>query len=403
MVGFFKRLFSADYRAALSAEAAGDLELAAQRYALAGHHDSAARMHLLRAQRLESLVGRIEALRDALHWAEEGSDLRRSACGQLGRALLSRARAEGIATERDRTRVREAAGLLAEAREWGEAGEAWESIGDDQKAADAYSRGGLVDRLEATLARDNKRTERERTVRDAYRNYELHMRGGDRDAARKALEECVAAAEHKAEYRRLLDELESRLITGGRVVLRPRSRPRIVVAGQKSVLLGRDGLCDLVLRSGGVSRRHARIDVGAPDASSSRFSLADEGSRNGTLVGGMRIEGAVPLLGRGRFALGDVYELEYEVSGTPPQLALRVARGFDQGATLVVGGEGESISLVEIAELPLTVDFRHGRPYCASSAADETALRFNGERCVGTTQLIRGDQIVVAGVEVEVE
>jgi len=404
-MSFLKRLFSADYRAALSAEAAGDLELAAQRYALAGHHEAAARMHVARAERAEAPADEIEALRDALHWAEDGGPLRRKACAALGRALLSRSRAEGVATERDRERVREAARLLAEADEWQAAGEAWESIGRDQEAASAYKHGGLVERLEKTLARDSERSDRERSLRDAFRNYELHMRAGDRDAARDDLRECVEIAEKSAEYRRLLDELESRLITGGRVVLRPRNRPRIVIAGSAKILIGRDGLCDLVLRSGGVSRRHAEVRVAGADAEPSRFSLRDAGSRNGTLVGGMPISGSVPLIGDGRFALGEVYEIEYRVSGSPPRLCLRVVRGFDQGALLLAGGEKESLSLSEPAEIPLTVELRNGRPYCEPERADGEAhdvIRLNGEAARGPTQLIHGDQLVVAGVEIEV-
>ncbi|HTM19458.1 MAG TPA: hypothetical protein VL172_03090, partial [Kofleriaceae bacterium] len=101
-MGFFKRLFSADYRAAVAAEAAGDLELAAERYALAGYHDAAARMHMARAERAASHAEKVTALRDALHWASEDGDLRRPAARTLGEALLARARAEGVATERDR-------------------------------------------------------------------------------------------------------------------------------------------------------------------------------------------------------------------------------------------------------------------------------------------------------------
>ena len=46
-----RRMFSADYRAAVAAEAAGDVELAAERYALAGEYAGAVRMHLARAAR----------------------------------------------------------------------------------------------------------------------------------------------------------------------------------------------------------------------------------------------------------------------------------------------------------------------------------------------------------------
>ena len=50
-VSFLRRMFSADYRAAVAAEAAGNVDLAAERYALAGEHEGAVRMHLARAAR----------------------------------------------------------------------------------------------------------------------------------------------------------------------------------------------------------------------------------------------------------------------------------------------------------------------------------------------------------------
>src|SRR5688572_33268759 len=92
-VGFFRRLFSADFRAALAAEAAGDLEVAAERYAVAGHRDAAVRVHLARARRADNRNDEIAALRDALHWAPAEGDSRKQAARALGEALLARCRA----------------------------------------------------------------------------------------------------------------------------------------------------------------------------------------------------------------------------------------------------------------------------------------------------------------------
>jgi DNA-binding winged helix-turn-helix (wHTH) protein len=63
-------------------------------------------------------------------------------------------------------------------------------------------------------------------------------------------------------------------------------------------LLGRDEECLVRSRSVRVSRRHARITVRG-----GRAVLEDLGSRNGTLVGGRRIEGPVEL------AAGDAIEV----------------------------------------------------------------------------------------------
>lgn len=400
-MSFWKRLFSADYRAAVSAEAAGQLEQAAEHYVLAGEPAEAARVHLARAERADSRSAEIDALRDALHWAGAHAALRARIQRSLGRVLLARARDEGIATSRDHQRVREAAELLAAGGDFGAAGEALESIGDTQGAARAYSRGGLVERMETLMTRDEERHSRERAVREAFANYELHMRLGDRDAARDELRRCVQAAARTAEYRRLLDELESRLITGGRVALRRRGEPTLTGVAVGAVVLGRDPLCELPLRAGGVSRRHAEIAVGGPDQAP-RFHLRDLGSRNGTLMGGLPVDGSMPLDGAGSFDLGDQCRVEFEVRGTPPCLRLRVASGLDQGQVLVAAGEGEVIALADMAGLPLRLWFRDGRPLMAASAAGVRLILDRESIAHGHVQLVHGDTLAVDGIEVEV-
>lgn len=394
-MAFFKRLFSSDYRAAVAAEASGDLELAAERYALAGQNEAAARVHLARAERARSRAGEIDALRDALHWAPAEGDWRRRAARALGEALLARARAEAVATERDRDRVREAATLLIEAGAYREAGEAYESIGDDRGAARAFEHGGLVDRMEEALRRDEERHDRARRERELFADYELARAGGDRDGAVSALRRCVEIGADRSEYRRLLDELESRLLTGGRVALRSRGRDALTLCGAGALTLGRDPLCDWTLRAPGVSRRHARIEL-AGDA----FTLADAGSRNGTLVGGMPIAAAVPLASAGSFELGEHCAIDYEVAGEPPRLSLRVARGLDQGRELRAAPEGVALPL-EALGVAATLRFDRGRPILEHPPG---GLVLNDEPLArGDVQLIRGDALSIAGVEVEVE
>src|SRR6476659_9610816 len=105
-------MFSADYRAAVAAEAAGNVDLAAERYALAGEHEGAVRMHLARAARAGTRQAEIAALRDALRWAGDDPQLVKQASKALGGGLWESGRVEGSATERDRTKVREAADFL---------------------------------------------------------------------------------------------------------------------------------------------------------------------------------------------------------------------------------------------------------------------------------------------------
>jgi len=396
-VSFLKRLFSADYRAAVAAEAAGDLELAAERYALAGHREAAVRMHLLRADRAPSRADEIAALRDALHWAPDGSPERRRASRALGAALLVKCQAEGIATDRDRHRVREAAELLLESGDYRGAGQAFELIGDQGGAARAYRLGGLVDLMEQALSRGEERLERQRELREAFADYELHLKGGARDQALAALRRCVAAADRPAEYRRLLDDLESRLVAGGRVVLQLRRGERITVTATPRVSLGRDPLCDLVLRSAGVSRRHAEIEV-ERSPGGARFTLRDAGSRNGTLIGGLPVAGAVPLSGGGSFALSEDCSIDFEADGD--RLALRIERGLDRGQRAIVTLEGVAVPLPDLSP-HAALRFERGRPFLLRG--EEPSVSLNGERlAVGDIQLLHGDHLTVAACEIEV-
>ena len=400
-VGFFKRLFSADYRAAVAAEAAGELELAAERYALAGQSDAAVRVHLARADRAASRKGEITALRDAFHWTNEeefDADLRAKVQRRLGKALLAQARAEGVATARDRERVSEAAELLLAGGAYQDAGEAYESIDDDANAAAAYRSGGLVDKMEDALIREARRSESTRAESDAYADYEVAARGGDRDGAIRALRRAVESADQKTEYRRLLDELEARLIASGRVSLVARQRGRVTVFAGDRMLIGRDPLCDYVLRSGGVSRRHAEIAIDSSE-SGVTFHLADAGSRNGTKVGGMPLAGSIPLAETGGFELGDQCEVTYVVEQGPTRLTLRVETGLDQDNTLRAGIEGDVIDLRDLG-VPLGIYFHNGRPMVQHPGTDI----FLGPHKIahGDIQLVHGDNLSVGGVEIEV-
>ena len=387
-------MFSSDYRAAVAAEAAGNVDLAAERYALAGEHEGAVRMHLARAARAPTRQAEIAALRDALRWAGEDAELHKRAAKALGRALWESAKAEGIATERDRTKVREAAELLAAGEDHASAGEALESIGDLQGASAAYSAGGLVEKMEAALGKEDERDAKQREESDAFAGYETHMRVGRRDDARADLSRAIANAGDKAgEYRRLLDQLDTALLTAGKVELRRRGKPAIVACAADKIVLGRDALCDLALRAGGVSRQHAEID-----RASDHYELRDLDSRNGTSLAGLPLVGKVPLVGEGRFGLGD--ELSLDFHAQEGQLILRVATGLDRGVALIAGADGARLDLTPLG-LAVDVVFQKGRPTLGRGTAKD--VTFNGEPLGDLrVQLVRGDRVVADGDEIDV-
>jgi hypothetical protein len=393
-VSFLRRVFSSDYRAAVAAEAAGNVDLAAERYALAGEHEGAVRMHLARAARAPTRQGEIAALRDALRWAAEDPELTKRASKALGRALWENAKAEGIATERDRQKVREAAEYLIAGDDHASAGEALESIGDLAAASQAYSAGGLVERMEAALSKEDERYHKQREESDAFASYETYMRVGRRDDARADLSRAIGAAGDKAgEYRRLLDQLDTALLTAGKAELKRRGKPAIVACAAPKIVLGRDALCDLALRAGGVSRQHAEIEHTAEG-----FSLRDLDSRNGTSLAGLPLVGKVPLAGTGRFGLGDELAIDFESAGDV--LVLRVATGLDRGVTLIAGADGQRLDLAPTG-VGLDLVFQKGRPLLGRGTCKD--VRFNDEPLGELrVQLIRGDRVLADGDEIDV-
>jgi hypothetical protein len=392
-VSFFKRMMSADYRAAVAAEAAGNVDVAAERYGLAGDPEGAVRMHLARAARAGTRQAELGALRDAMRWAGEDRELQRQAAKALGRALWESTKAEGIATERDRAKIREAAALLVLGDDQLSAGEALELIGDLQGAAAAYSAGGFVERMEATLAKDDAANDRVRDEADAAANYEMYMRVGRRDDARGELARAIASAAQAGDYRRLLDQLDTSLLTGGRVELKRRGKPLVVACAAPKIVIGRDALCDLPLRAGGVSRQHAQIE-----RHDSAFLLRDLDSRNGTTLAGLPLVGTVPLVGSGKFGLGDECSIEFDQADG--RLVLRVANGLDRGVALLAGDDGAKLVLAPVG-LPLDLVFQRGRPLLGRGTSKDVA--FNGEPLGELrVQLIRGDRVIADGDEIDI-
>lgn len=78
---------------------------------------------------------------------------------------------------------------------------------------------------------------------------------------------------------------------------------------RRSLIVGRDPVCDLPINDVEVSRRHARLL-----AQGGGYTIEDLGSTNGTFVNGERISGITPLNPGDALRLGDqvamVYELE---------------------------------------------------------------------------------------------
>jgi hypothetical protein len=219
------------------------------------------------------------------------------------------------------------------------------------------------------------------------------MRVGRRDEARGELIRAVGAASAAAEYRRLLDQLDTAMLSAGKLELKRRGKPLIVACAAPRIVLGRDPLCDLTLRAGGVSRQHAEIEH-----TGEAFTLRDLESRNGTSLAGLPLAGRVPLAGTGQLGLGDECAVDFEATGGV--LILRIRGGLDRGVGLIAGAQGQRLALDELG-LPLDVVFQRGRPLLGRGAG--RAVVFNDEPLGDVrVQLIRGDRVLADGDEIDI-
>lgn len=110
----------------------------------------------------------------------------------------------------------------------------------------------------------------------------------------------------------------------------PEPGPALPCPSQGALVFGRDAACDVVLRGGDASRRHARMAVDGPI-----YVLSDLHSTNGTFVNGKRIETAA-LTGLDVVRLGDAVGVVVAGSPDSPDAyrALALADGLVGSALL---------------------------------------------------------------------
>jgi hypothetical protein len=387
-MGLFRRLFSAEYRRAVSAEAAGDYLNAAKGYALCGERGKVAEMHLSQAGIEKTLESRIHSLNTALGFAPEGSPVQRQVLRQLGQSLLELGRNLGLTTAEGRRAMSDSAMRFEEARCFERGGDCWMEIDDRDRAAAAYSKAGLIEKVETILSAQEEQRGRRRQEEGSFKDYEFLLQGGQREAARKALLSCINAAQRKGDYRRLLEELEDRLLEGQVTV--SVAGAALTMAASFPLLIGREPDCQLQVRGQTVSRRHAQI-LRCPGGG---FTLEDIGSHNGTLLGGIPIGAPMPLPGSGEIGLGgSSCVVAFMLEGEPPStLRLEVKGGLDSGKLVLAGGGEQDLSVVLPGGPGLTVWFEEGRPM---ARPNQGLLKLNDARTAGPVELIRDDLIEV--------
>jgi hypothetical protein len=207
---------------------------------------------------------------------------------------------------------------------------AYEELGADLRAADAWGALGELDRMEAAHAREDARAAARRGAGELFHQFEAHLAAGER---RRALATLAPGGGHgeAGALRQRSAEIESRLCRGHAVGLRPPGGTWARAALLPSEI-GRDPGAGVPLRDPSVSRRHARLSAGG-DA----VHVTDPGSRGGIRLGGARLAVGTdfPLLGAGELALGPTTVLRFQA--TPKTLLLEGASGLDRGFRALVG------------------------------------------------------------------
>ncbi len=383
-MSLWARFRSADYREALAAEAAGDLERAATAFSRAGRPGEVIRLRRHLATGAAEPAERVRHLRAALAVAEGAyveDALRTSLRQSLARAL--------VATRDSGSLVQAVALYRAEGDHHG-AAEALLALGQEPEARAELAAGHLFERLER-LDRATARREASEAARDAAASAaEARADAGDRAGALHALEALDPAAVTGAAR-----ALRARLVAArpeGRLALAAAGTgAAVTIVGTLPVVLGRGPDSALPLADAGISRHHARLD-----GAGGGFRLADLESRNGTWIDGLPVGAGFELPEAGRFTLGERCRVVFRRLGEGA-LLLEVERGLAAGARAVVLGGPAELAGVLPGLAPVRLALEGGWFRLAGDG-----LRLQGRPVAGPVDLLVGDRVEVAGCDLEV-
>ena len=290
-VGFFDRFvpksqrISRQAKAARAKEMSGELADAVDLYQEAGLPDEAARVLLMRADGERSAEKRIALLALAAYTAQS-EDIKKKAGGR--KAMVSFDVLRGRGGSFLKSEVLAVARELEEAGELEPAADAYALAGDTEGEIRALTAAGAIDRLEERLRANEAATRDERDLELTLRR----IADLDRTAERRAALELALGTLSKRDDQRIADAartIRAHLTRGPVVDLEIDGQPARYALGAE-VTVGR-GDATIVVASRAASRKHLRIRR-APGGG---FLAEDLDTRNGTLLAGARITGAIPV------------------------------------------------------------------------------------------------------------
>ena len=310
-------------------------------------------------------------------------------------ALLGRCAHPPLA-EIERRALDRAAGLLARGGDHRRAALAYEELGADERAADAWGAMGDLDRMEAAHERDARRAATARAAGELSRRFEALLTGGERMGA-LMLVAAASGMEEAASLRLRAAAIERRLCHGGAVSLRVPGGAWVRVAPLPTEI-GRDPTSGIPLRDPAVSRRHALLR-----AEGDLVVIADLGSRAGVRLGGARLEAgaALPLRGGGEIGLGATTVLKFQAAAG--LVAFEGASGLDRGLRALVGAAPLPIEALLPGTLGLTIEVAQDLVRLHRRAG--LAVRVDGHLIGPFCDLLHGDvvELVGSGARFEVE
>jgi hypothetical protein len=271
----------------------------------------------------------------------------------------------------------------------------FERAGDDARAAETYGSLGDLERMEACLERDQTHRQRRRSIADTVRRFEALLAAGERSAA-VAVASALPADEFEASATLAeARDVERRLCRGRSLSLRLPGGEVVRLAGTPATI-GRDGLCEVVLRDPGVSRRHAVILMEGEE-----LALADAGSRAGTRLGPAAIAGRLPLRGEGQVGLGEHSQLHFRIV-RPGTVELTGLHGLDRVLRALVSTGPLPLAAVVAGAEGLALRF--DGPVCRLERTPATSLRVAGRLIGAGCDLLHGDviDVVATGLRLEV-
>ena len=133
--------------------------------------------------------------------------------------------------------------------------------------------------------------------------------------------------------------------------------------------------------------------------------VRDLGSRNGTLVSGMPLAGALPIEGVLELGLGDDVSVTLRPAGEG--IELEVQKGLDRGLLHVLGASvADGVCVLAVPGVSATIQLdREGAaitPIAGEAAELIPEGATSGRRVQGRIDLLRGDVLVIAEVRIEV-